>query len=283
MIRHIFVHDSSFIDNMKTESLFDEAPSPQITVSDVDSAVNNCALICALLIGIPAGLISDMGQSDFYVNMITSGQFIGFSNLNCAGDDFPSECIGPFKHSFTVLATYVLASFYTKHSFTVLATYVLASFYTNIFCLMMAVLYYMCRPSESYNISSSLTLLEAYTMEVRKRIRKERHTTGAEATKPPSEPFENPLAEFEVFSKANFYAQNEAEEQKNQEFYMWYKSKQICFNTVDLLSCLSASALCRLHHQSMCDTCTLSSATHLLTYFASAQEEESLSWGLTWA
>jgi hypothetical protein len=234
MIRHIFVHDSSFIDGMKTESLLDEAPSPQITASDVDSAVNNCALICALLISIPAGLISNMGQSDFYINMISSGQLIGFQNLNCTvsnGDDFPSECIGPFKQSFTILATYVLASFYT-----------------NIFVLMMAVLYYMCRPSESYNISSSLTLVEAYTIEVRKRIRKERHTKDAESTKPPSEPFENPLVEFEVFSKASFYAQNETEEQKNQEFYMWYKSKQIFFNTMDLLRSLPASALCSLHH-----------------------------------
>ena len=96
MIRHIFVHESSFVEKMKTESLFDEAPSPQITASDVDSAVNNCALICALLISIPAGLISNMGQSDFYVNLITSGQLVGFKNLNCIvsnGDDFPNECI----------------------------------------------------------------------------------------------------------------------------------------------------------------------------------------------
>ena len=210
MMRHIFVHDSNFIRNMKTKSLLEEAPSPQITASDVDSAVNNCALICALLISIPAGLISDLGQSDFYVNLIASGQFLGYAQRNCSATDFSNECMVPFKDSFSILTTYTLASFYT-----------------NIFCLMMAVLYYMCRPSESYNISSSLTLLNAYTMEVRNIIRKERHSIGAESTKKPSEPFENPIVEFEVFSKARFYAQNESEEQKNQEFYMWYKSKRL--------------------------------------------------------
>ena len=218
MMRHIFVHDSNFIRNMKTKSLLEEAPSPQITASDVDSAVNNCALICALLISIPAGLISDLGQSDFYVNLIASGQFL-YPRLvqhNCtvtSATDFSNElteCMVPFKDSFSTLTTYTLASFYT-----------------NIFCLMMAVLYYMCRPSESYNISSSLTLLNAYTMEVRNIIRKERHPHGAESKKKPSEPFENPIVELEVFSKARFYAQNESEEQKNQEFYMWYKSKRL--------------------------------------------------------
>ena len=215
MLRHIFVHDSNFINKMKTKSLLEEAPSPQITASDVDSTVNNCALICALLISIPAGVISDMGQSDFYVNFISSGKFVGYPSRNCTTEmtkdvAFLKECIVPFKESYTVLTFYSLASFYT-----------------NIFCLLMAVLYYMCRPSDSYKISSSLTLLEAFTMEVRKRIRQERHQkeTDPGSKKKPNDPFENPLVEFEVFSRATFYAQNESEEQNNQEFYAWYKSK----------------------------------------------------------
>ena len=53
-------------------------------------------------------------------------------------------------------------------------------------------------------------------MEVRHKIRKARHPTGPESEKSPSEPFENPALESEVFFKASFLAQNEAEEQKNQ-------------------------------------------------------------------
>ncbi len=43
-----------------------------------------------------------------------------------------------------------------------------------------------------------------------------RYPTGPESEKSPSEPFENPVLESEVFFKASFLAQNEAEEQKNQ-------------------------------------------------------------------
>jgi hypothetical protein len=202
MVRHIFVHDSDFVENMRGKALTDESPSPQITASDVDSSVNNCALICALLISIPSGLISDMGNSDFYTNFIASGSFK--LRQDCTAADltrstFSDECFVTFKETF-----YFLASF------------VLASFYTNIFSLLMAVLYYMCRPAESYNVASSLTLLEAFTLEVRKRIRKERYTNGAESERLPSEPFENPTLESEVFLKASFLAQNESEEQKNQ-------------------------------------------------------------------
>jgi hypothetical protein len=48
--------------------------------------------------------------------------------------------------------------------------------------------------------------------------------------KSPFVPFENPILESEVFFKANHLAQNEAEEQKNQEFYAWYKSQLIYFS-----------------------------------------------------
>jgi hypothetical protein len=112
--------------------------------------------------------------------------------------------------------------------FSFLTQMVLASFYCNIFVLMLAVLYYMCRPAESYNNSSLLTLLEAFTLEVRKKILKERLAkTEEESTTLSSQPFDSSSLESEVFVKASFFAQNEAEEQKNQEFYLWYKSKTI--------------------------------------------------------
>jgi hypothetical protein len=220
MLRHIFIHDPQFLEHMQNKSLTDEVPSPQIMVTDVDANVNNCALICALLISIPAGLISNMGSQETYTNMIM-GAFSG--DEDCYGADFKSstvseKCIPAFKYTFAYLVSFVFASFYS-----------------SIFTLLSAVSYYMCRPSESYNISSNITLLEAFTIEVRKRIRKERYPT--ESQKSPTEPFENPNLESEVFSKASFLAQNEAHEQHNQQFYMWYKSEScsssfFCINFV---------------------------------------------------
>ncbi len=68
-------------------------------------------------------------------------------------------------------------------------------------------------------------LLEAFTLIVRQDIRKEMRSIGTEL---PEEPFENRILESEVFMKAKFLAENEAEEQMNQAFYIWYKSKTRC-------------------------------------------------------
>ena len=214
MLRHIFVFSPDYIQEIGSKTLLQETPSPQITVSDVDSSVNNCALICALLIGIPAGLVGNIGSSEFLTNMIASGSAYPWFSPNCNEANGPNStlphygCIAAFKFSYSLMILFTIASFYT-----------------NIFSLLMAVLYYMCRPSEAYNISSSATLLEAFTLEVRKRIRDERHQNGPEKDRLPAVPFDNPAAETEVFLKASHLAQNEAEEQKNQEFYVWYKSK----------------------------------------------------------
>ena len=211
MLRHIFVFSPDYIQVIGSKTLLQETPSPQITVSDVDSSVNNCALICALLIGIPAGIVSNMGSSELYTNMITSGSFWFVADCTesmLKKSTLPGACIESFKAGYRGL---------------VLST--TASFYTNIFSLLLAVMYYMCRPSESYNISSNATLLEAFTLEVRQKIRDERHQNGPESGRLPTVPFDNPAAETEVFLKASHLAQNEAEEQKNQEFYVWYNSK----------------------------------------------------------
>jgi hypothetical protein len=112
-----------------------------------------------------------------------------------------------------------------KETYRNLVTFVLTSFNANIFCLLTAIMYYVCRPSESCNIASNITLLEAFTLEVRRRIRRERYSTGPESEKSPCVVFENPVLESEVFLKASFLAQNEAEEQTNQEFYVWYRSQ----------------------------------------------------------
>jgi hypothetical protein len=219
MIRHIFVHDSNFVDEFGKHDLIEESPSASITVSDVDASVNSCALICALLLSIPAGLVNQMAESDLYTTMMTSGLNGRTEELCPAITNPSSRCFEDFLDEFYYLAAMVKASFYF-----------------NISVLMLAVFYYMCRPAESYNNSSFLTLLEAFTLEVRKKIRKERHATGPESEKLPSQPFDSSNLELEVFLKASCLAQNEAEEQKNQEFYVWYKSETT--SSVDVILAL---------------------------------------------
>jgi hypothetical protein len=205
MLRHIFLFRSDYIQEIGSKTLTEETPSPFITASDVDSSVNNCALICALLIGIPAGLVSNMGSSELYTNMITSGGFFNLpsctlANLQNSTFTFDS-CIDSFKVSYRSLVVCIILSFYT-----------------SIFSLLLAVMYYMCRPAESYNIASHLTLLEAFTLEVRKRIRAEMLLSDPKSKKShPTVPFVDRVTETEVFLKASHLAQNEAEEQKNQE------------------------------------------------------------------
>jgi hypothetical protein len=250
MLRHIFVFSPDFVDEIASKTLLQETPSPQITASDVDSSVNNCALICALLIGIPAGLVGNMGDSDLYTNMITSGSF--YSAKNCTESNWGSYA-SPEDSAFWCVASF-------KHAYSWLAGFTIASFYTNIFSLLLAVMYYMCRPSESYKISSNVTLLEAFTLEVRKRIRAERYASGPESQRLHTVPFDDPVVETEVFLKASYLAQNEAEEQTNQEFYMWYKSKTFSC-VIGSLDCgFSGNSTMRIETQIRCSGLTFCNA-----------------------
>jgi hypothetical protein len=144
--------------------------------------------------------------------MITSGSFGGQTNHNCTASNWGSYA-SPEDSAFWCVASF-------KHAYSWMVGFTIASFYTNIFSLLLAVMYYMCRPSESKNISTSLTLLEAFTLEVRKRIRAERYLSGPESQRLHTVPFDDPVVETEIFLKASYLAQNEAEEQKNQEFYV---------------------------------------------------------------
>jgi hypothetical protein len=61
MFRHFFVHNGEMVGSA-------------LTVVDVDSAVNNCALICALLLGVPTGIMGSMGSSpDAWINLMQNG------------------------------------------------------------------------------------------------------------------------------------------------------------------------------------------------------------------
>ena len=191
------------------ESLESEISGARITVQDVDSAVNNCALICALLLGVPASIIGDMvGNQDGWIDY-----------MHAIKDQNGKYCEPSHQTAF-LYSDFCLREFERHYSgFFVVTT---ISFFSALLTLITAVFYYMCRPSESCNNTSMNTLYKACTWEVRKQIREKRHQ-GAEQVDPDT-PFNSWGEELEVFMKAKFMAKNEAEEQKNQEFYKSKKS-----------------------------------------------------------
>ena len=212
--RHLFAYDETLVKELSQEpgekSLTTETSGARITVQDVDSAVNNCALICALLLGVPASIIGDMvGNQDGWIDY-----------LNAMKQPDGKLC-EPDNQTSSIYSDFCLREF-EKHyqGFFVVTT---VCFFSALFTLITAVCYYMCRPSESCNNTSMNVLFEACTLEVRARIREKRKLEWVD----PETPFASWGEELEVFSKAKFMAQNEAEEQKNQEFYMWYKSKML--------------------------------------------------------
>jgi hypothetical protein len=59
--RHLLAYDQDFLaalQSLEKSSLKAEYPCAQIAVSDVDTAVNNAALISALMLGVPMGILS---------------------------------------------------------------------------------------------------------------------------------------------------------------------------------------------------------------------------------
>jgi hypothetical protein len=238
----IFCYDSDFAKQLRESMLIQESPHPMIAVPNVDSAVNNCALICALLLNVPIGIISNLTTSDnLFQMMVNPFGFnpdrpqcilsLDFSNLrNTAYNSH--HCFSEFKENF---------------SFVYISTIV--CFYSALYTLLTAVFYYMCRPAESSHNSSKIILFEAYTLEIRDRMRKEMHSQGAEAKKIPSESFNDPALESQVLMRAKFYAENEAEEQKNLEFYIWYKSTFVAavFALMIWLMCGVATLIATFH------------------------------------
>jgi hypothetical protein len=219
--QHLFAYDHEFVETLKrfrSFSLTVEIPSPRITVHDVDATVNNCALICALLLGVPMSIVSNFagGNSDGWIDWMramhdTSHRAATWNYICDATDANYSEvCLKIFERTFMNFFGWVTVSFYAA-----------------LFTLITAVVYYMCRPSESCNNTSLNTLLDACTLEVRKKIRETRCKAGEEhqVIIDPKIPFDSWGEETEVFLKAKFMAKAESEEQCNQEFYMWYKSK----------------------------------------------------------
>jgi hypothetical protein len=227
--RYLFTYDHEFVATLKalrSSPLTEEIPAARITVHDVDATVNNCALICALLLGVPMSVISNFagGNQDGWIDWMRDTH-IGSRRLPTSQWDYICDPIDGAEANYSDVC---LATF--EKAYMNFFAWVTVSFYAALFTLITAVVYYMCRPSESCNNSSLNTLLEACTLEVRQKIREARRKKGEESHEiiAPNVVFDSWGEETEVFLKAKFMAKSEAEEQLNQEFYMWYKSKTWC-------------------------------------------------------
>jgi hypothetical protein len=211
--QYLFSYDQEFVETLKKlhgAPLVTEIPAARITVHDVDATVNNCALICALLLGVPAAVIGDIsGNQDGWIDVL---QFMKDEN---------GQYCQPGESGSALYSDFCLKRF--EQWYNEFFCFTTVCFYSSLFTLITAVTYYMCRPSESCNNSSMNTLLKACTLEVRKEIRKARLSKlkmGAESEdfRPiaPDIPFDSWGEETEVFLKAKFMAKTEAEEQLNQ-------------------------------------------------------------------
>jgi hypothetical protein len=232
--KHLFVFRT--LENLRDRQLSDDHAVP-VAVSDVDAAVNTSALVCALLLSIPCSIMTNTSPDMWQDWMGGNPDWNGKEWVPCmpSGPDslYSDYCVNNLRYQFTFLYLMTMVSFYSA----------LCTLITSVF-------YYMCRPSESSNCSSLITLMEAYTLEVRHRIRKERaEQSGATSEVKPDVLFASPNEEMEVFMKANFLANNEMEEQKNQTFYMWYRSEMRvgflgrCIHSLFLLQLLATVAL----------------------------------------
>ena len=205
-----------------------------ISVSDVDSAVNTSALVSALLLGIPTSIMSAVGGGPDRWQALMEGYTDGIAQ--CA-IPYSEHCLFLFKDAFEFLHVFVITAFYSC-----------------LVTLFLAFGYYMCRPAESCNTSSLTTLLEAFTLEVRDSIRSEKRGLSEEATTTevsPQKPFSSAIEEVEVFMKANFLAMAELEEQKNQEFYAWYRSEALTRVFVRIFYSAALEVVCMHLRQSL--------------------------------
>lgn len=205
--RHLLAYDQDFLAALKgleKSSLRANYPSAQIAVCDVDTAVNNAALISALMLGVPMGILGSMsGNQDGWLDLIGATKTPDGGRCALPYSDFCFEYLfGRYQ------ALYLTSTI---------------CFYSALFTLITAIVYYLCRPSESSNVSSMNVLLRACTLEIRKEIRE--HRSGSEDQKAvdPAIPFPTWGEELEVFTKAKFMAKHEAAEQMNMEFYVWYR------------------------------------------------------------
>ncbi len=214
--KHIIFFDNSIFD-YNVDSALTETLDAKVTVASTDASVNNCSLICALLITIPTLILGELSvNNDRWLDYLQRLRDVTSSDMPClraavSTSQFSDFCLFQLQESFERLYFGAILCFYSSMT-----------------TLFLAVFYYMCRPSESSSCSSIRTLLEAHKIEVRDVIRRlsrcdDQSVPGAACSTNAAAPRDG-LQEIEVFLNAQFLAHSHLEGQRNQQFYMWYKS-----------------------------------------------------------
>ena len=214
--KHIIFFDNSVF-NYNADSALTETLDAKLTVAGTDASVNNCSLVCALLITIPTLILGELSvNNDRWLDYLQRLRDVTSSDMPClhaavSTSQFSDFCLLTLQDSFERL--YFAA---------------ILCFYSSMTTLFLAVFYYMCRPSESSSCSSIRTLFEAHKIEIRDRIRRlsrchDQSVPGAACPTNAASPHDS-LQEIEVFLNAQFLAQSHMEGQLNQAFFMWYKS-----------------------------------------------------------
>jgi hypothetical protein len=209
--KHVFVYDEQCVQKLSKSSLCDQLAAPRVAVADVDALLNNICLICALVLGCPLLVMGEISGNE--------GRWTAFMHGLVDESNGNQLCL-PSANFTQLYSDYCLSSI--QHWFKRLYVATLVSFYSALSTLAMVLFYYMCRPSESSNSSSMITLMEAFKLEAREQIRLRRGHSS-----PDQKSGESSLEDIEVFLNAKFLAENELDEQKNQDFYVWYRRKSV--------------------------------------------------------
>jgi hypothetical protein len=171
--QHLLPYDQDFhgaLQKLEKSSLRAEYPCAQIAVCDVDTAVNNAALISALMLGVPMVILSSMsGNQDRWLDLFGSEQTPDGGRCAVPYSEF---CINYLFGRYRAL--YLTSTI---------------CFYSALFTLTTAIVYYLCRPSESSNVSSMNALVGACTLEIRKEIREQRSGSEDRNAVDPAIPF----------------------------------------------------------------------------------------------
>jgi hypothetical protein len=219
--KHLFVYDESVLHKCVDASISAELGRGRVRVADVDTTVNNTSLICALVISIPLMIFGELSSNN--ENWASMMQTLSDPTN---GDQFCQR----LPDSSRFYSNFCLSRFQTYYNRLFFAT--ISCFYTACASLFLAVFYYMCRPSEGSNCLSTMQLIEAFKIEVRDSLRRQRQVqrSGHSEREPETNAEElellRRLEDSEVFFHAKFLAENKMQELKNHEFYMWYKSEK---------------------------------------------------------
>lgn len=139
--KHLFFFDNNIFDHNADDALAD-THDVKVTVASADASVNNCSLICALLITVPTLVLGELSiSSDRWLDFLQTLRDATSGDMPCLHEAVSTRLLSDF------CSTKLLESFERIYFGSVLCIY------ASITTLSSAVFYYMCRPSETSSCS----------------------------------------------------------------------------------------------------------------------------------